>query len=173
MRIALAIGVMAACATSTVLHPYGSHNTSAGHGSGVHPGIDYAGEFGDPVLAAADGWVVGDPEINGHCAVLGHTKDGVQRAEYDYYTEYCNLSGGPAAGRAVHRGEPIGTVAGIPDISQFLHFQLCTAACGSWEENGELTGTIDPGKLMIGCFDRNRVYDKTTFVLTQPIACKR
>lgn len=101
----------------------------------AHPGVDIAGEVGDPVVAAADGDVdfVGTDEILGHHVEIRHG--------LDYVTIYGHCDKvSVGIGHKVRAGEQIAKMghSGKAAITQ-LHFEV-------WK-HGE---AVDPRKLLAG-----------------------
>ena len=129
-----------------------------------HVGVDFYGEIGAPVIAAADGLVVhvGQTRLAGHWILLEH--EGFGR-----FTSYTHLSDVSfARGDRALRGEALGHVglfdysAGVPHV----HVELCTVAdCGSFET------TEDPLAITEGCWSPDETYATDRLVLTHPVAC--
>jgi hypothetical protein len=141
-----------------------------------HQGVDYAGEEGDRVLAAADGWVVGASRgSKSDCIVLGHTLDDHEPragSAYNYYTSYCNLRDVllTTEKTRVRRGSVIGHLAERVSLGSrrrpswsgpILSFGLVVIAPVSTE---------NPLEYLVGCFRRDRRYE-TGIVLTHPHVC--
>lgn len=169
------LATLAACiATPPIVSDYGSevgvnHRTRRG----PHPGIDFAGTLGDPVIAPMDGVVLdvsNSPDSAGRCLVLRHPL-----RDRDWFTLYCHLDRVVVAvGDVVARGAPLGAMgasgAGAGGIVH-LHFQLCTRPCTTASFDGELDSTRDPAAFTIGCFDPLRSYDRGALQLTYPVEC--
>jgi len=178
MRELVLITAVVGCSLSPLPPPtistYGSEigaNAKARHGR--HPGIDFAGTIGDPVIAAADGVVIDvsdSPASSGKCVALRHGIRG--RA---WFTLYCHLDRILTnRGNLVTRGTKIGELgasgAGAGGIAH-LHFQLCTRACTTASFDGNLEHTVDPATYTIGCFDPERTYNPDALQLTYPVEC--
>ena len=97
----------------------------------IHTGIDFGGEKGTPILAAADGIV----SKNSFDYETGYTVELTHEGEY--LTRYCNLENDKAVtvGQVVTQGEQIGTLGEVgifeAHLPSHLHFEL--------EQNGEPT----------------------------------
>ena len=159
------IVVTAAIATACVggpniLSDYGSPYGLSGHGSRAQPhdGVDFAGGFGAPVLAAAEGRVVRAGALHPQCGV------GVRiRHAFGMNTVYCHLSTvAVEPGDRVTRGQPIGTIgvsgnyAGITHV----HFMLVS------------TEDLDPKPYFVGCYEAGTEYPTEKLVLTYPVVCR-
>jgi murein DD-endopeptidase MepM/ murein hydrolase activator NlpD len=134
-----------------------------------HSGVDFAGQLGAPVLAAADGVVsriINWPPGCGNGVVIEHP--GFRR-----WTAYCHMQS-LAVGQAqrVSRGEQIGLVgmSGNAVNVPHVHLELCTSACAS-HADGDLSGTADPLAMADGCFAPGKAYPRDRLVLTFPVAC--
>jgi hypothetical protein len=119
-------------------------------------------------IAAADGHVVQATRMrpNRLCLLLVHDPPVPHQ---QFFTLYCGLRGVMVArpGRAVVRGDVIGTVAPDGDL---VDFQMCTAPCtSSWFTN-DADDTLDPEKHMAGCYEPGRQYDPAQ--LTRPVPCR-
>jgi murein DD-endopeptidase MepM/ murein hydrolase activator NlpD len=135
-----------------------------------HAGVDFGGQLGAPVLAAADGVVsriIEWPPGCGHGVVIEH--GGFKR-----WTAYCHMQSVTVRqGQTVTRGEQIsligasGNAVNIPHV----HMELCTAACAS-HVDGDLSGTTDPLSVAAGCYDAGRTYPPDHLVLTFPVTCR-
>ena len=154
-----------------ILSPYRSYD-GANHRPRRerHAGVDFGGEPGAPVLAAADGLVsriIEWPPGCGHGLVIEHT--GFRR-----WTAYCHLQRLTVRqGQTVARGEQIGLVGASGNAVNIphVHMELCTVACAS-HVDGDLSGTTDPLAIAAGCFDSGRSYPRDHLVLTFPVACR-
>jgi hypothetical protein len=135
-----------------------------------HAGVDFGGQLGDPVLAAADGTVSLLIDYRHGCGIgviISHP-------QFDRWTAYCHMQTALVrVGQEVSRGETIGLIgtsgrsASVPHV----HFELCTAACSS-HRDGDLAGTEDPLAVVDGCFDLGRSYPTDRMVLIFPARCK-
>lgn len=177
LQLVLVMAVLGGCSLGPhILSPYGSMQAAARSRVGAHPAIDYGGNIGDPVLAAADGEVKQSMNyfLCGNGIWISH-------APHDRYTLYCHLHERRVAeGDMVKRGQIIGllgatveptlrTPPGGYPIPQ-LHFQLSENIGG--RNDGDLAGTFDPLSVTLGCFDPARTYPNDRFVLTHPVQCK-
>jgi murein DD-endopeptidase MepM/ murein hydrolase activator NlpD len=134
-----------------------------------HAGVDFGGQLGAPVLAAADGVVsriINWPPGCGNGVVIEHP--GFKR-----WTAYCHMQGLTVSqGQRLSRGEQIGQVGmtgnavNIPHV----HMELCTSACTS-HVDGDLSGTADPLSIADGCFAPTKAYPRDRLVLTFPVTC--
>jgi len=134
-----------------------------------HAGVDFGGQVGAPVLAAADGTVsriIDWPMGCGLGVLLEHRR-------FKRWTAYCHFQGVTVRpGQRVSRGEQIGMVgtSGGAFSIPHVHLEVCTFACIS-HADGDLSGTEDPLKIAEGCFDDTRAYPADRLVLTFPVAC--
>jgi murein DD-endopeptidase MepM/ murein hydrolase activator NlpD len=160
----------------TVLSPYRDLVMPGGAArAGPHPAVDFGGKIGDPVLAAADGFVWG-ARSGGLCG------NGIRLAHppYGRYTLYCQLHTiGVKKGDVVKRGQVIGTLgaSGEPSMRAkiygiaipMLHFMLSERP--ERRVDGEIERTYDPLQFIIGCFDPAKTYPADRLVLTYPLKC--
>jgi murein DD-endopeptidase MepM/ murein hydrolase activator NlpD len=178
-RIGLALlpALIAACAAAgpVVLSPYrATLNPGGGARGGAHPAIDFGGRIGDPVLAAADGIVVGVYREGPHrpCGNGLH----IWHSGFMRHTIYCQLAEvkvrpydtvqrGQLVGLLGTSGEPSWSTRPIP----MLHFGLHDSARP--RHDGDLEGTFDPMDYMSGCFDPGKTYPGDRLVLTYPVRC--
>lgn len=134
-----------------------------------HAGVDFGGQLGAPILAAADGVVsriIDWPPGCGHGVVIEHP--GFKR-----WTAYCHIQSLTVGqGQRVSRGEQIGQVgmSGNAVNIPHVHMELCTVACVS-HADGDLSGTADPLSIADGCFAPNKAYPRDRLVLTFPVTC--
>jgi len=134
-----------------------------------HAGVDFGGQLGAPILAAADGVVsriIDWPPGCGHGVVIEHP--GFKR-----WTAYCHIQSLTVGqGQRVSRGEQIGQVgmSGNAVNIPHVHMELCTVACAS-HADGDLSGTADPLSIADGCFAPNKAYPRDRLVLTFPVTC--
>jgi len=154
-----------------ILSPYRSYNGANNRPRRErHAGVDFGGQLGDPVLAAADGVVsrvINWPPGCGNGLVIEHP--GFKR-----WTAYCHMQTVTARqGQTVTRGEQIGLVgaSGNAVSTPHVHMELCTVACAS-HVDGDLSGTTDPLAVAAGCFDPGGIYPGDHLVLTFPVACR-
>jgi murein DD-endopeptidase MepM/ murein hydrolase activator NlpD len=135
-----------------------------------HAGVDFGGQLGDPVLAAADGTVSLLIDYRYGCGigvVISHPR-------FNRWTAYCHMKKGLVrVGQEVSRGQTIGLIgsSGKSGSVPHVHFELCTTACSS-HRDGDLAGTEDPLSVVDGCFDLGRSYPTDRMVLTFPVRCK-
>ena len=134
-----------------------------------HAGVDFGGQPGAPVLAAADGVVsriINWPPGCGHGVVIEH-------AGFKRWTAYCHMQGLTVVeGQRVNRGEQIGLLgmSGNAVNIPHVHMELCTSACAS-HVDGDLSATADPLGIADGCFAPGKAYPRDRLVLTFPVAC--
>lgn len=161
--------VVSACVSQgpTILSTYGS--TLAVDGStgrrAPHTGVDFGDLRGAPVLAAADGEVVGlSDERNAECGIgiiLSHSP-------FPYYTVYCHLERhAVSAAQKIKRGEVIGFVGTTGNALNIPHVHF---GLGRFHPGREL-GTDDPLTFLVGCFDFPKPYPTDRLVLTYPVRC--
>ena len=150
-------------------------NPGGGVRAGPHPAIDFGGRIGDPVLAAADGVVVGVYR-DGPGRPCGNGIH-VYHADFGRHTLYCQLAEvrverfeRVARGQVIallgNSGEPSWSPRAIP----MLHFGLYDSVRP--RHDGDLAGTFDPMEFIVGCFDPARTYPTDRLVLTYPVRCK-
>lgn len=99
-------------------------------GPGGHPGIDIAGPYGSPILAAADGVVAFAGQQSGYGNFIEiQDSDGT-------YTAYGHLSSiGVSVGQQVGAGQQIGQEGSTGESTgPHLHFEVRTALNGSTED---------------------------------------
>jgi murein DD-endopeptidase MepM/ murein hydrolase activator NlpD len=131
--------------------------------------VDFGGQRGAPVLAAADGVVsriINWPQGCGHGVVIEHP--GFKR-----WTAYCHMQGlNVVEGQQVNRGEQIGLLgmSGNAVNVPHVHMELCTSACAS-HVDGDLSATADPLRIADGCFAPGKAYPRDRLVLTFPVTC--
>jgi murein DD-endopeptidase MepM/ murein hydrolase activator NlpD len=154
-----------------ILAPYRSYNgANNAPRRAHHAGVDFGGQLGAPVLAAADGVVsriINWPPGCGNGVVIEHP--GFKR-----WTAYCHMQSLTVRqGQTVTRGEQIGLVgtSGNAVNIPHVHMELCTVACAS-HVDGDLSGTSDPLAVAAGCFDPDRTYPSERLVLTFPLSCR-
>jgi murein DD-endopeptidase MepM/ murein hydrolase activator NlpD len=181
--VACALALAAAAATGeshaegpTILSPYRDLVMPGGAArAGAHPAVDFGGKIGDPVLAAADGFVYG-ARSGGLCG------NGIRLAHppFNRYTLYCQLhTVGVKKGDAVKRGQVIGTLgaSGEPTMRAkiygiaipMLHFMLSERP--ERRVDGQIERTFDPLQFIVGCFDPAKRYPDDHLVLTYPLKC--
>ena len=140
-----------------------------------HSGTDFGGNFGDPAIAVADGYVVrliDKPETCGNGLVIFHR-------QFDRYTIYCHLQKVVArAAQDVKRGELIGTLGDSGNASGCRRIRPCPIVHLelSASPSGHLVATpgvnVDPLVVSVGCFDPRKAYPTDRLVLTYPVRCK-
>lgn len=134
-----------------------------------HPGVDFAERLGAPVLAAAEGIVIGiidSPVGCGNGVVIEHPG-------FDRWTAYCHMQViAVEPGQAVSRGEQIGQVGRSGSASDIphVHLELCTYPCAS-HADGDFSGTEDPLSIAAGCYDAGGSYPSDRLVITFPVPC--
>jgi murein DD-endopeptidase MepM/ murein hydrolase activator NlpD len=99
-------------------------------GANGHPGIDIAGPYGSPILAAADGVVVFAGQQSGYGNFIEiKDSDGT-------YTAYGHLSSiGVSVGQSVSAGQQIGLEGSTGESTgPHLHFEVRTAMNGATED---------------------------------------
>jgi murein DD-endopeptidase MepM/ murein hydrolase activator NlpD len=134
----------------------------------AHPAVDFAGQLGAPVLAAADGVV---SRVLDSAAGCGNGVV-IEHESFERWTVYCHMQAVTAElGQAVSRGEEIGQVgksgsASVPHV----HLELCTFNCTS-HADGDFLGTEDPLAISDGCYDQTRTYPTNRLVITFPVPC--
>lgn len=167
----LAVSVPA-CSSARILSHYASHiGARGGTRTGPHAGVDFGGEPGAPVLAAADGTVYYTDTKGPGCGIgvlISHP-------EFNRWKVYCHLSEiSVELGQPVQRGEMIGRMgmSGNSYLVLHVHMELCTSPCFWGHSDGNLAGTEDPWRISDGCFDPNKTYPRDHLVLTHPIQCK-
>lgn len=164
--------VLGACAPGpTVLSGFGDmrHPPDPRYPGGLpplrpvpHTGVDFAGYWGQPVHAPADG-VVLSASWYGRC---GNTLN-IHHPAFSAVTRYCHLAEivvkegpvrrGQLIARAGNTGDPEGH--GLPR-SMHLHWELTVA--------GRL---VDPLAYTVGCHEPGRTYPTDRLVLTYPVGC--
>ena len=153
-----------------ILSPYRSYNGANNQPRLMrHAGVDFGGQLGAPVLAAADGVVsriISWPPGCGSGVVIEHP--GFKR-----WTAYCHMQSVTVSqGQTVSRGEQIGLIgtSGNAVNIPHVHLELCTSACSS-HNDGDLSGTADPLSIAAGCFAPDKAYPRERLVLTFPVTC--
>lgn len=124
---------------------------------GIHNGVDFAGGFGAPVLAAAGGTVTRAGYIGPKCG------DGVSiKHAFGLNTMYCHLSTVDVVpGAKVKRGQTIGAIGMTGDYGGVTHVHFMLGS------NGE----YDPMKYIVGCYEPSVKYPTDKVVLTYPVVC--
>ena len=149
-----------ACGGPHILSEYGSWIGVTGRCCRAQPhnGVDVAGDFGDPVLAAAGGRVVRAGTMGPQCGI------GVAiRHAFGLITRYCHFSTvAVESGATVKRGQPIGAIGMSGDYGGVTHAHLMLGA------NGE----YDPMKYIVGCYEPGVEYPTEKIVLTYPVVCR-
>jgi len=180
MVTALCAASLAGCATDggpRILSQYNSMVGVRGMRPYPHMGVDIDAAKGDPVIAAADGTVVGllsGDAMCGNGVILRHELDKTPLG----WTRYCHMDEtGVQEGQKIERGDVLGKVGttgnslGIPH----LHLELCPdRPC-----RGFMRDTADPLPLVVGCFDPGAGVPsvakdsagKPRLVLTYPVRC--
>ena len=156
--IVVITSMASACGGPHILSNYGSPGTALGCcRAQPHNGVDFAGGFGAPVLAAAEGRVVRAGTMGPKCGV------GVSiRHAFGLNTVYCHFSTvSVEPGATVKRGQPIGAIGMTGDYGDVTHVHLILGA------NGE----YDPMKYIVGCYEPGVEYPTEKIVLTYPVVC--
>jgi murein DD-endopeptidase MepM/ murein hydrolase activator NlpD len=136
-----------------------------------HAGVDFGGQIGAPVLAAADGIVsrvIGLPTGCGKGVVLEHRG-------FERWTAYCHMDAvSVRQGQTIRRGEQIGLIgmSGNAGNIPHVHLELCTSVCVS-HADGDLAATEDPLAPAAGCFDATQEYPTDRLAITFPVSCVR
>lgn len=139
-----------------------------------HSGVDFGGNFGDPVIAPADGLVVvkvgNNPQTCGNGLAIWHH-------HFHRFTTYCHLQDVLVQpGQEVKRGDHIGSLgdSGVAGNCRpqcpIVHMELSTV---SWGHPKATPGeTFDALQFSIGCFVQGKTYPTDRLVLTYPVRCK-
>ena len=171
----LLILALGGCQGPYVASGYGSYvGVGGGTRDGAHGGIDYPDTEGAPVLAAANGKVqrLFNSGGCGYGVAISHEQLSSLLGKHFLYTTYCHLDDWAKIALdngQVRRGDVIGYVGttgnsmGVPHV----HFELNTD--GRSHASGDLEGTEDPAKYLVGCFDPKKTYLPDQ--LTHPVAC--
>ena len=178
LTFAMAVS-LAGCRGPLILSEYGALYGALGpqvpyRRPGPHAGVDFGGNFGDPVIAAANGEVsrlISAPESCGTGVVIRHR-------EFERHTVYCHLEEllvGPF--QQVKRGEPIGRMGDSGNARDcrrvrpcpHVHLELTASETGHVAVSGV---TFDPMASSAGCFDSMKTYPTDRLVLTYPVRCK-
>jgi len=158
--IVVITSMASACGGPHILSGYGSSIGVTGQCCRAQPhnGVDFAGGFRDPVLAAAGGRVVRAGTMGPQCGV------GVSiRHAFGLNTVYCHFSTvSVEPGATVKRGQPIGTIGVSGDYGGVTHVHLMLGS------NGE----YDPMKYMLGCYEPGVEYPTEKIILTYPVVCR-
>lgn len=142
-----------------------------------HSGVDFTGQFGEDVIAPADGTVATDswanPQTCGNAVAIHH-------AEFNRYTVFCHFQDvSVKVGQRIKRGEKIGTLgdsgvaggcrqAGRP--CAIVHMELNTDGIGHPRAIKGLT--FDVLEYSVGCFDSGSSYPTDKLALTYPVRCQ-
>jgi len=151
-----------ACGGPTILSDYGSAYSVWGYSRGtrqqLHNGVDFAGGFGEPVLAAADGTIARAGTMGPSCGV------GVSiRHKFGLPTAYCHMAMVQVApGAAIKRGQTIGTIGMSGDYGGVTHLHFMLGP----------NGDHDPMKYIVGCYEAGVEYPADKLILTYPLACR-
>ena len=166
------------CQGPYIASGYGSYvNVGGGTRDAAHAGIDYPDAHGAPVLAAADG-LVDEQTLSGGCGfgvVLKHEQLGKNpNSNHNImYTVYCHLSKFAITAdvyKQVKRGDVIGFVGATGNSMDIPHVHFEVTSQGMSHKSGDLEGTEDPAKYLVGCFDPKKTFPLDR--LTHPVACK-
>lgn len=172
----MVLTLVASCGDPHVLSGYGSPMGVRGlQRSHAHSGVDFRANDGDPVLAVAAGEVVAfvdAPNGGGKCLLIRHECNECVSSEY--YSSYCHLKTvAKIPGRKVLRGEKIGQAGrtGRSGGISHVHLSVCLFPCVGAVHDGDLSQTVDPLSLDVGCFQPNHAYEPGRHVHTHPIEC--
>jgi murein DD-endopeptidase MepM/ murein hydrolase activator NlpD len=102
----------------------------------LHTGVDIRATAGEPVMAAADGVIIGyliDPQFRGGVLIRHNTSFGVVITQYWHVW----LRAGFAVGVAVKRGQAFADIASMGDRTHF-HFAVFNGSFDSHTWNGAL-----------------------------------
>ncbi|MGD0574778.1 MAG: peptidoglycan DD-metalloendopeptidase family protein [Anaerolineales bacterium] len=106
--------------SSGITSPFGARRVYNGASAGVHSGVDFAGQVGTPIHAAAPGKVVftGPLEICGNATLIDHG--------WGVYTRYCHQSEFDVkVGDLVQAGQVIGKVGATGRVTgPHLHWEV-------------------------------------------------
>jgi murein DD-endopeptidase MepM/ murein hydrolase activator NlpD len=143
----------------TILSGYrSSYGVTGGPRGRLHNGVDFAGAFGAPVLAAAEGTVTRAGSIGPRCGdgvIINHA--------FGLRTWYCHLSTVDVVpGEKVKRGQTIGAIGKTGDYGGVTHVHFMVGS------NGE----YDPMNYIVGCYDPSVEYPKDKIVMTYPVVCR-
>jgi hypothetical protein len=136
----------------------------------AHPGVDFGGPRGAPVLATADGEVA-DVDVNPRGCGIGIL---LEHRPFSRFTLYCHLEEAfVSPGTFVRRGQVIGRIGttGNWGLVPHVHLELCLEPCVRGHMDGSMEGTEDPLKVTVGCFDPGATYPTDRFVLIYPVKC--
>lgn len=161
------VAFMASCEGPGILYSYNDPFYRRGS---PHFGVDFGGRFEAPVLAAADGEVLGVYNYGEIGCGINIT---LVHKPFEYYTRYCHLSKALVQeGQMVKRGEVIGLMGSTGDAGRtvHVHFELCPIPCLG--PDPDLLWHRDPREITVGCFDARRKYPTDRLVLTYPVECK-
>ena len=142
------------------------------YGEGSHPGVDYYVPYGTPVIACADGDVLGTGNSRGwkgdYYIVINHTG---RKGFYAHLSKVYVKSG-----ESLKRGQLIGLSGKDGRMGiKHLHFGVGRRLYSDVEK---LSETLNPSELgrygdMPECFDPNKDYsDYRPFEITLPIPCR-
>ena len=139
----------------------------------LHSGVDFGGNFGDVVIAPADGYVVRTVDVPYGCGnglVIFH-------GGFDRYTHFCHLQTVSARPHTlVRRGDLIGTIGdsgnarGCRPACPIVHMELSRVPNGSFVAVPDQN--FDPIKSSVGCFDPAKTYPTDRLLLTYPVRCR-
>lgn len=158
----IAVILLSAAAGPRILSGFGDGRGPEGYprADGPHRGVDVAGSFGSPVLAAADGNVLPAGDNRDACGLIV-----VIQHRHGYRTIHCHLSTiAVGFGDEVRRGQVIGAIGttGLRAGPGYEHVH--------WELRREGVSE-DPLPMTVGCFDGAKVYPVDRLVLTYPVKC--
>lgn len=142
-----------------------------------HSGVDFTGQFGEDVIAPADGTVVthwgANPQTCGNTVAINH-------AEFDRYTVFCHFQDVSVnIGQKIRRGDKIGTLgdSGVAGDCRktgrpcaIVHMELNTDGRG--HPTAMKGVTFDVLEYSVGCFDSGSSYPTDKLVLTYPVRCQ-
>jgi murein DD-endopeptidase MepM/ murein hydrolase activator NlpD len=155
-------------------------------GSGIHKGIDFYGEIGDPIISAADGVVIDSGTRRGMGTMI-HVDHGTGSDGNRLLSFYLHASGVLVKkDDVIKRGQLIGKVGktGRSDGGPHLHFSSYSKKrspnSGDWGYIRwvERKSLLNPHKYWSGgafrpeCFEPSKTYPTDHTVFTIPLQCR-
>ena len=154
----------------TILSEWASFTgVGGGNRQDPHAGMDFGGDPGSPVIAAADGRVhaVHGSVTRSRGCGLGVT---LYHPSLKRWTVYCHLSRSAVKDSPVKRGEIIGDIGTSGSSRDIPHVHFEVVSDGISHRDGDLANTEDPALFFVGCFDEKKVY--RTDQLSYPVPCQ-